>query len=514
MQARTGQPTLEIDGRVVHSVYDPVKEARREIEPFVGQDVAMLVILGMGLGYAIDAALELLPCTRVLVIEADEAIYRAARAARPLPASPRLTYVVGRNAEANFIAITTVFDVLASTSFRYLTRLAELDPEYYAGVVNTIGRAAEMHIEGLRSTASFGLLWWENAVRNYREYATLPDVGDWFGAYRNQPLFVFAAGPTLEDDLDRFAVSEGGIRFVVDTAYERVRSAGVRIDAVFAVDAQDRTLDHFALAPPERLIAVPVIPPRLFTLAREKMINSLIGPLFDWFDQALTRPVARLKSGGSVTTFAFDLARRMGAGPIIFVGADFAHRDGRRHAPGTAYERLSGAALNRFASIEDLTRRQVEEVAVLEGGMRTENNLVQYARWLEWEIRETRSEVLRLADFGLLREVPVIEKKRLAAVLDGPRPEMKWPAPRREDPRRLFECMRAERVALDEALKGDPRALTALSSFYDPIVRPAAVASQRGALEPDALDRLYRQLTHARAVLDEVLGAAARSRAE
>lgn len=503
--SKSGMPTLALGERFLHSAYDPVKEARREVEPLIAGRPALVVILGMGLGYAIDAVRELLPDAKILVVEADEALYNLAKKTRALPEADQITYVVGRHADANFEALSWSVDPISAVSTRYLTRLAELHPDYYSHVVETIGRIAAMHIEGLKSTAHFGKLWWENSVRNYQEWATRPDVSSWFGPAigGSQPCFIFAAGPTLGDHLDLFAAHEGGIRFVVDTAYETVHRAGVRIDAVFAIDAQTQTLAHFARSRPARLVASPVVPPALWNLVPDALLTSLDGPHFAWWDHVLTRPVARLKSGGSVTTFAFDLSRRMNAEAIILVGADFAHRSGKRHVGGTAYEVENVEMVNRFSPLEKLARRPIFQ----HGGYETEPVLTQYAQWMLWEIHETRSPVYRMVEFGLLNGVPIASKDQLDRWLGASPPLLPMPHRRLADVKPVLSALARERASLAPVLGGDVTKLETLSGFWDLITRPYAVATAHDGLTGAVFDALRDVLRQSDDVLDDVLAA-------
>lgn len=503
LPTRSGHPTMKLGERLLHSSYDPMREARREVEALVADDPALVVILGCGLGYAIDAALELLPRAKVLAVEAEPAIHEAARAARRLPECERLTWVIGRNEEANFAALTWALDSASATSIRYLPRLADIDPDFYTTIISLVGKASAMHIESLQSTLRFGRLWWENSVRNWRRWTTSPDVAGWFGAHREQPVFVLAAGPSLEEILPLMARGDGGIRFVVDTAYQVVARAGVRVDAVFAIDGQEATLRHFEGLPPTRLVAAPVIPPALWTMAEESLLMSLAGAHFQWFDEAIGQPVARLKSGGSVTTFAFDLARRMGANPIVLVGADFAWRRGRTHAGGTWYERRAVESISRFRSIEQTARR----IPLVHEGHETDGAFVQYAQWMAWEIAETRQKVFRAVDFGLLTKTPVIDRAELERLIAAPVPAFATPPPRKNDPRRLIEAFKVEREVLACAIE-NPGRLNELSGFFDPIVRPFAVASRRETLDAGELDRLIDLLRAAAETLDAVIAEA------
>ncbi|MBP2675071.1 MAG: uncharacterized protein H6Q84_1911, partial [Deltaproteobacteria bacterium] len=85
--SKTGPPSIKVDGAALHSVYDPVREAREWVEHH-GKDTdgaASIAVLGFGLGYHVE---ELLRGTDkpVTVFEPRVDILRAALEARDLSA--------------------------------------------------------------------------------------------------------------------------------------------------------------------------------------------------------------------------------------------------------------------------------------------------------------------------------------------------------------------------------------------------------------------------------------------
>jgi len=503
VESRSGTPTLLCNGKYLHSKYDPVAEAHREIESIIISRPSAVVVLGIGLGYVIDALLDApeLKNTKILAVEADPELFNLSERTRGLRREERLYYLVGRNKETNFDTITRCIDSVSASKIEYIHRLSHQAPEFYSEIASIITRVAKMHIESLNSMVKFGSLWWENSVRNYREWALRPDVGDWFGAFRNTPIIVFAAGPTLQDNLELFTQGEGGIRFAVDTAYPILERAGVKIDLVLAVDAQKLTIKHFEGTRPKLLAAAPVIPPELWNVAEHSLIMSLDGPHFSWFEERLNRHIAKLKSGGSVTTFAFDLARRMGSPKIILVGADFSYRDGKTHSPGTIYDKIEIEMVNRFQTPELQIFRNMINLE----GVTTDEQLAQYAQWMKWEIANTRAEIYRVIDFGLLKEVPVIKIEELKRIISSEKRELFIPKPPRLDIRRLIEGFKIEKRALKKALEGDIEALRRLSGFFDLIVRPFATVSQREILSESAIGILMEKLKSAYNLLDEII---------
>ena len=66
-----------------------------------------------------------------------------------------------------------------------------------------------------------------------------------------------------------------------------------------------------------------------------------------------------------------------------------------------------------------------------------------------------------------------------------------------------------EKIALQFAMNGDATALRELSGFFDPIIRPYAVVSQREELSAKLLNELFDKLRSADRILDEVISGSA-----
>ena len=157
--------------------------------------------------------------------------------------------------------------------------------------------------------------------------------------------------------------------------------------------------------------------------------------------------------------------------------------------------------MTRFFSRE----RKAFRGALVKDGCETEQNLAQYAQWMLWEIRDTPSHVFRVSDFGLLKGVPVLSRSDLKKILDHEPSRLAPLTAHPVDPRRILEAFRAERVTLQAALSGEAAAFGVLSGFFDPIIRPAAVASTREALQGELLEMVLGQLRKADRVLEEIL---------
>jgi len=133
--ARSGERTLQVGGRYVHSSYDPRREARKRVDGAGIEPGAPVIVLGLGLGYHVEELLRATSGT-VLVVEADDAVAAAAMDVLEIDpaAADRCMFYVGR--QPGEITGDAVFKGLVeegATLFRFDPSI-RLDPDYYARI--------------------------------------------------------------------------------------------------------------------------------------------------------------------------------------------------------------------------------------------------------------------------------------------------------------------------------------------------------------------------------------------
>jgi len=83
--ARSGHPTLKVEGLSLHSTYDPVREADLQVTRFLTDRPGKgpVVVLGMGLGYHVERLLQE-GAARIILVEPRNEVFRAAIETRNL----------------------------------------------------------------------------------------------------------------------------------------------------------------------------------------------------------------------------------------------------------------------------------------------------------------------------------------------------------------------------------------------------------------------------------------------
>ena len=363
----SGLPTLKFAGLYVHSPRDPEREGEKLAGAFLaespeasGGDEGTVLVLGFGLGYAVEALAALAGDRPLVVVERREILRLAleTRDLRDLLRRPKLAFVPGLDGGAVVEALSGFLKPGADRSPRVFSNrtLVERDRPGYAEVESRVRAWAGVPDVNDATLGKFGRRMRANLRRNGPILAKLPGIAD----LRRHldlsgfPAFLAAAGPSL----DTFAgilpeIHKRAPIVAVDTALRFFASCGVEPDFVVVADPQywnARHLDGLALPGNTRSVLVvdAASYPSVFRLRCAGLVVSG-SPLPEAkFLGAGPEDKGRLGSGGSVATGAWDLCRFLGAGKIWIGGLDLAFARGRTHYRGALFQEAALASADRF----------------------------------------------------------------------------------------------------------------------------------------------------------------------
>jgi SAM-dependent methyltransferase len=421
-------PALRVpDGRVVpiHGSRDPLTSSRAAVAKMMADGAPPLVVtIGAGLGYLLDALEEANDTTRVLVIEPVPETALAMLARRDWTKwlqSGRLTLLVGPaytgSAEVWRAFKTgeptnpkTIVSPLVEREFPEEARQAKaLAGKIVAGV-----RANE---EARKQFAGRYLL---NTLRNLPAIAAEGDVSSLKGAFPGVPAIVVAAGPSLDKNLAMLKALDGrALVIAVDTALRPLLAAGLRPHVVVAVDPSELNARHLHNLPDMRGVS----------FVGEGSLDPSVLPPFE--GQTFTYHVSQhepwpwlaglgvtrgtLRAWGSVLTTAFDLACEAGCDPIVFAGSDLAYSGGLQYCRNTTYEPLwsdcptDESRAERF-KIYLAERPPVTEADVHGRDVLTAPHYVQFRDWIVSRAAEVAGrQVLNATGGGILHGGPIVQ---------------------------------------------------------------------------------------------------------
>lgn len=381
--ARSGDLTASVAGTLLHSRYDPGREAARFLDAgLADRTPATLLLLGAGLGYLATEARSRFPTARIILVSLTDTL----RTEHAAAADDVLMVAGGVNAQRQLERLIRPADVagLELLEWEPAVRAA---PEAGAAAAAAVREVLARRNAEIATTAHFGRRYIRNALRGALFLAGAkapwaPEV----------PVCVAASGPGLERAVPWIARNRSHIElWALSSAWEALSERGLEPDVVVHQDAGYYAGLHLARGARRQLQGTPaasvlmpltaVMPPRplrtrTFMLSQNTRIEAdLLG--------ALGRTPPRVDEAPTVAATAAALALAMTDVPVYLAGLDLCRDDIRAHARPHAFEAYFRAREHRLDPLHSRIAADSFDRSTPTGvgHMRTEPSLNLYASW-------------------------------------------------------------------------------------------------------------------------------------
>lgn len=357
LDGRRGFPTArarDAEGEYyLHSLYDPVSEAKQfiEAETHLGKltsgELNVVIVLGFGLGYLPEQLLELMPANSTLVlVERDLTALGLALTARDLSrwiSDARLRWVLEPNPAKAALLCAAELPLHRVQGWKVLLPAPQVrrDPAYAKTLFATLSSEMNQVFSATATDLLHGPRLIANELSNMEAAAGAPGLDSIKARWRGKPLILVAAGPSLEKQLPLLAqVQDRFLIVAVTQALPALRHFGIRPHVTVAIDFAISLVDFegdpsepsAADGPAFDLLAVDLAcNPELLPLAKERLIVGHATAQMETVFKSIYGPKGVWNAGGSVATAAMVLAGVLEADPVILVGQDLALTDGRSH---------------------------------------------------------------------------------------------------------------------------------------------------------------------------------------
>ncbi len=351
---RSGEPTVKCEDQernfYLHSPYDPASEAEQYATRVLDDDQPgnFAVFFGMGLGYGVrDVLGKLSADTRALVFEPHWELFYLAFCHTDLSwllTRDKTTVTCDPSVQGAMMQYMNLFELAGFTGIRLFSnpafeRLPNADA--FDELADRI-RYELLAVGGnIQTLMVMGEMQQMNIILNFPQIMDNPPFRHLLGAFSGRPAIIVSAGPSLEKNVQLLAeIEDRALIIAVDTATKPLLAAGITPHVVVTGDPQEANSRHLRGVdlPDTYLIAEPQSPIASLTGWRgPKFICTFHDNMMQWIDRVLGDR-GRVLVWGSVAVMAYDVAVKLGADPIVFIGQDLSFPGGRTYAGGTFFE--------------------------------------------------------------------------------------------------------------------------------------------------------------------------------
>jgi len=320
-------------------------------------DVELIYIYGLGLGYIFDAAVTWLQedvNRSLIIIEDNPAVlkhfFQSPRAATLLkhPQVSLLYLQAGKDFKESLGSNcwNFLFRKYVCAALPYYLRTKESSFENLRYAIDFESSLTKQLLEEL---LNFGAAYYHNAYQNYL-YLHRSSLGDaLFGKFKGMPAIICGAGPSLEKNRSLLhLLTNRALIFSGGSATNALNSIGMQPHFCVGLDPNDEQL--------QRLSSNVAFEVPFFYRSRlnhEAFLKIHAPTLYltggggyaiaDYFEETLGIVGEPFEEGRNVITFALEIAHQMGCSPIIFVGMDLAYTNKKEYSSGVQPSQPSDA---------------------------------------------------------------------------------------------------------------------------------------------------------------------------
>ena len=352
--AKSGKMTIRYakdgDSHFLHSPYDPQREAEQYAERAV-KDAGngnFNIFFGLGLGYGVAEAIKLLPeKDRVFIFEPHFDLFYLAFCHNDLTeifARKQMVLTCDKHISGAMSSYMNLFELASFTGIRMFGNPAfERLPnaQYFEHFADKVRYEMTAIGGNIQTLMVMGEMQQMNIILNFPHIYDNPPFKHLIDRFKGKPVVIVSAGPSLEKNMHLLPeIKDRALIIAVDTATKPLMAAGIHPHVVVTGDPQEENARHLMGVdlPDVYLIAEPQSPVR--------SVNNWTGPKFmctfhdnmmQWVDRVLGDR-GRVIVWGSVAVMAYDIAVKIGADPIVFIGQDLSFPGGRTYTAGTVFE--------------------------------------------------------------------------------------------------------------------------------------------------------------------------------
>ncbi len=327
-KTRSGELTLLVKNRYIHSKYNPQSEAESFLEKQIfKRDPHLIIVIGSGLGYLKKAILDKYKNIKVFSIFLDKGIYNFSRN------NDNCWIYKGDNLKDMLTNFIPDF-LLPETSVIKWIPCTQLFPERTEEVEKIVYQFFLERKGSIFTTLHFGRKWIRNFILNYGKQNTFLKVSK-----INLPVIIAASGPSLSKSIKLLKYFRNKyLLAALPSSLAILNSNNIIPDLVFNSDPGFWAREHFKYLSKD----VPVVMP-LSAAFFSNLNNPVVCISQNTFLEKIfieNKLFTQISAHGTVAGTAYLYLRKITNKPIVFTGLDFCYKDIQEHVKPHSFDYL------------------------------------------------------------------------------------------------------------------------------------------------------------------------------
>ena len=359
---------------LLHSSFNPVLEGRKFAEEQMREQKKVNFLYGFGLGYHVQAMVKILAEGNKLVIaDLNLDVFRIALELRDISdVLDNCQVHLFISDDLNYMA-TKIGGVLdESPDMHIITHVPSLT------VVEEKYDELKYLLQELNLRKSIGREYIDLLHTNFLRNRQIlkHNVGEFFGRFKNLPIIIVSAGPSLDKNKHLLkGLGNKALIICVAHALKALINIDIKPHFIITIDPEPITLKQIEGF---EHLDIPFI---LMATAWPGNAEIYQGPKLiacqhpDYLNPGEENFL--IKTGGSVSTAALDIAIKMGGNPIIFIGQDLAFTANKHHCEDSFHENVSLKPLDTMRRVKGWNNEDVY----------TTLGMVSFNRWIRSRVR-------------------------------------------------------------------------------------------------------------------------------
>lgn len=336
-KARSGKLTLYLNGKSIHSRYDPVSEALAFIKQQNFKNKPYLFILiGPALGYLKILINEIYPQAKILSLHMDKNIYDLS-----IKIGDNWYYGSKTSLSVKLSAFIPDFQLLETAIIKWFP-CTQYFPEQTSNIESIIHQFFLERKGSIYTTGNFGRTWLRNINLNILTKRKLLSINIF-----KSIIIIAASGPTLNDSISLLKKNRKKyILAALSSALSALNNSDIIPDFIFHSDPGFWAKEHLKSVNNNK---IPIIMP-LTASYYSKIKNPLI--LINQYsyieNQLLDNNFYNIPAHGTVAGTAYLFFRQLTNNPIIFTGLDLCYMDIKEHVTPHKFDVIYDIKQNRL----------------------------------------------------------------------------------------------------------------------------------------------------------------------